>query len=105
VKAPGASYSTWVDWEGILGLGSNVPIVMDDGADALHALVKGKFVTLHIPYAHGLFARNVDGRIDDERAGWKGRGLWTTSAAGESDDNDGRPKVVKLQLRPHPLAK
>ena len=26
----------------------------------------------------GFFAKNVDGRIDDPKAGWKGRGLWTT---------------------------
>ena len=112
VKAPGSaeiSYYTWVDWEGILGLGHNVPIAMGNGADAVHALVKGKFVTLHIPYPQGIFPKNVDGRIDDERAGWKGRGLWTTSGTrtlfhGESG-KEGRPKVVKLQLRPHPLAR
>jgi hypothetical protein len=102
------SYSTWVDWQGILGLGPNVPIAMGNGSDALYALVKGEFVTLHIPYPMGVFPKNVDGRIDDERAGWKGRGLWTTSATralfhGESG-KEGSQKVVKLQMRPNPLA-
>jgi hypothetical protein len=112
VKAPGSaelSYEAWVDWFGILGLGKNVPIAMGSGADALHALVKGKFVTLHIPYPQGVFPKHLDGRIDSEAAGWKGRGLWTTSGArtllaGENGREE-RPKVVKLQMRPHPLAK
>ena len=112
VKSPGSaevSYYTWVDWFGVLGLGMKVPIATGNGADALHALVKGEFVTLHLPYPQGIFPKNVDGRIDDEGAGWKGRGLWTTSGTralfhGESG-KDGRQKVVKLQLRPHPLAR
>lgn len=112
VKAPGSaevSYYTWVDWFGVLGLGMNVPIATGNGADALHALVKGELVTLHIPYPQGVFPKNVDGRIDDEGAGWKGRGLWTTSGTralfhGENG-KQGRQKVVKLQMRPHPLAK
>ncbi len=112
VKAPGSaevSYSTWVDWFGTLGLGKNVPIAIGHGADAVHALVKGKFVTLHIPYPQGVFPKNVDGRIDSDTAGWKGRGLWTTSGTRtllqSESGNDARPKVVKLQMRPSPLAK
>jgi hypothetical protein len=112
VKLTGSSevsHSTWVDWQNILGLGPNVPIAMGNGSDALHALVKGEFVTLHIPYPMGVFPKNVDGRIDDERAGWKGRGLWTTSGTrtlfhGENGKEGGQ-KLVKLQLRPNPLAK
>jgi hypothetical protein len=104
VKAPGAEASpaTWVDWYGILGLGRNVPIALGSGVDAVHALVKGKFVTLHIPHPQGLFPRSIDGRIDSDAAGWKGRGLWTASGAAASD---ARPKVVKLQMRPNPLAR
>jgi hypothetical protein len=112
VKSPGSaeiSYYTWVDWVGTLGLGKNVPIAMGNGADALHALVKGEFVTLHIPYPQGVFPKNVDGRIDDEARGWKGRGLWTTSGTRtlfhSESGKDGNQKVVKLQMRPHPLAK
>jgi hypothetical protein len=112
VKSPGSaeiSYYTWVDWQGILGLGKNVPIATGNGADALHALVKGEFVTLHIPYPQGVFPKNVDGRIDDENTGWKGKGIWTTSGTralfhGESGKEGGQ-KVVKVQVRPSPLAK
>jgi hypothetical protein len=107
VKAPGSalmSTHAWVDWTGVLGLGRNVPIALGHGADAVHALVKGEFVTLHIPYPQGVFPKSLDGRIDDERAGWKGRGLWTASGFGETATEE-RPKVVKLQMRPSPLAK
>ena len=56
--------------------------------------VDGKFIVLRLPYPAGLFPKNVDGRIDDPKQGWKGRGIWTTSG-----------KAVKLQLRPDPLAR
>ena len=36
-------------------------------------------VELRVPYPMGFFAKGLDGRIDDEAAGWKGRGLWVTS--------------------------
>jgi hypothetical protein len=31
-------------------------------------------------YAKGFYAKGFDGRIDDPNAGWKGRGLWNTTA-------------------------
>ena len=99
------SGSTWIDWFNTLGLGMNVPIIAGDGV--LHALVKGALVTLHIPHPAGVLPQNLDGRIDDERTGWKGRGLWTASSMrtdGPSEKH-GAQSVVKLQLRPHPLAR
>ena len=112
VKVEGSaevSSSTWVDWQGILGLGKNVPIAMGDGGDALYALVKGEFVTLHLPYPMGVFPKSLDGRIDDDKSGWKGRGLWTTSGTRtlfhSESGKEGSPKVVKLQMRPDPLAR
>ena len=36
-------------------------------------------ITLRVPYPMGFYAKGFDGRIDDPNAGWKGRGLWTTS--------------------------
>jgi len=51
----------------------------------------------------------VDGRIDDPAAGWKGRALWTTSGTRVNFHLEGgkenRPKAIKLQLRPDPLAR
>jgi hypothetical protein len=32
-----------------------------------------------VPYPLSLYAKGMDGRIDDAKAGWKGRGMWTTS--------------------------
>ncbi len=69
----------------------------------------GKFVVLRVPYPLGFFAKNVDGRIDDPRQGWKGRGLWTTFGSRtpwHMETGKGtRPKVFHFQLRPDPLAR
>jgi hypothetical protein len=102
------AYYLWVDRYNILGLGANVPIASANGGESLLALVNGEFVTFRMPYPLGFFTKNVDGRIDDPAAGWKGRGLWTTSGTranfhGEGG-KDASPKVFKVQLRPDPLA-
>jgi hypothetical protein len=103
------SYYVWVDQFNVLGLGRNVPIAMGNGSDSVMPFVDEKFVTLRLPYPSGLFPKNVDGRIDDEGAGWKGRGLWTTSGSRTNFHLEGgkenRPKAIKLQLRPDPLAR
>ena len=31
---------------------------------------------MRVPYPLGFYSRGLDGRIDDPRAGWKGRGVW-----------------------------
>ena len=103
------AYYIWVDRYNTFGLGANVPIASTNGGEALLALVDGKFVSLRIPYPMGFFSKNVDGRIDDADAGWKGRGLWTTSGTrtvfhGEGG-SEARPRVFKLQMRPDPLAR
>ena len=35
-------------------------------------LADGKFVDIRIPYPLGFFSKNIDGRIDEPDAGWKG---------------------------------
>jgi hypothetical protein len=102
------AYYVWVDRFDTLGLGRDVPIVSSNGNEALLALVDGKFVNIHVPYPMPFFTKNVDGRIDDPAAGWKGKGLWTTSGTranfhGELG-KEARPKVYKIQVRPDPLA-
>jgi hypothetical protein len=111
VKASGsveASYFTWVDQFDTSGLGRNVPIATGNLNDALFALVDGKFVTLRVPYPLGFYAKWADGRIDDPSAGWKGKGLWATTGTRTPFHLEGgkgtRPKVIKFQLRPDPLA-
>ncbi|MDP2238751.1 MAG: carboxypeptidase-like regulatory domain-containing protein [Burkholderiales bacterium] len=104
-----ASYYTWVDQFDIFGLGKNVPLATGNMSDAYFALVGGKWVTLRVPYPMGFFAKWGEGRIDDPAGGWKGRALWATSSDRTIFHSEGgtqnRPKVIKFQLRPDPLAR
>jgi hypothetical protein len=104
-----SSYYTWVDQFDTFGLGKDVPIATGNLNDALLALVDGKFVNLRVPYPMGFFTKWMDGRIDDPNGGWKGKGLWATYSTRAPFHLEGgkgtRPKVVKFQLRPDPLAR
>jgi streptogramin lyase len=114
-------YYVWVDQHDTLGLGPNTPIATGNQSDSLHALVNGRIVELRVPYPMGFFAKQIDGRIDDGSAGWKGRGLWVSSgdrtpvhiegldapapgAPGTTLDTQSSPLVVNFQLRSEPLA-
>ncbi|HWI34814.1 MAG TPA: hypothetical protein VNU64_00035 [Burkholderiales bacterium] len=103
-----ASYYTWVDQFDTFGLGRNVPIATGNLNEGLLALVDGKFVTLRVPYPLGYYTKWLDGRIDDAKAGWKGRGLWSTVSTRAPFHMEGgkgtRPKVVRFQLRPNPTS-
>ena len=102
-------YYVWVDQFNTFGLGANVPIATGNGNDALLALVNGKFVVLRVPYPMGFFAKNMDGRFDDPKAGWKGKGLWSTYGTRTPFHMEGgkgeTAKVLHFQLRPDPLAR
>jgi len=104
-----ASYYTWVDQHDTLGLGKDVPFATGNANESLIALVDGKFVNLRVPYPMGFYAKGMDGRIDDPKAGWKGKGMWTTFGNRTPFHVEGGkgtlPKVVHFQLRPDPLAK
>ena len=111
-------YYTWVDQHDILGLGPDTPIGTGNFSDSLYALTYAKVVQLRVPYPMGFFAKGVDGRVDDPKAGWKGRGLWVTSgnrtpmhiegidapSPGAPGKTLSSPLVVHFQLRPDPLA-
>jgi hypothetical protein len=112
VTDPGSAnhaYYIWVDRYNTLGLGANVPIASTNGSESLLAVVNGKLVDFRVPYPMGFFTKNVDGRIDDPNAGWKGRGLWTTFGSRTVFHGEGgkgaQPKVYKFQIRPDPLAR
>jgi len=114
VDEPGSadfSYYNWVDQFDTLGLGKNVPIMAGSGSDSLLALMPdtGKFVVMRVPYPQGFYARGLDGRIDDPKGGWKGRGVWAdygTNLPWHIEGGKGtRASVVKFQMRPTPLAK
>jgi len=104
-----ASYYTWVDQFDTLGLGRNVPINTGNASEALLALKDGKWVVLRVPYPQGFYTKWMDGRIDDPNGGWKGRGLWATVSTRtpfHMETGKGTTsKVLKLQMRPDPLAK
>jgi hypothetical protein len=101
-------YYDWVDQFDTLGLGKNTPIITGNSSDSLLALVNGKFVILRVPYPLGFFAKGMDGRIDDAKGGWKGKGVWTTWGTRtpfHSETGKGTlSKVVHFQIRPNPLA-
>jgi hypothetical protein len=103
-----SSYYTWVDQHDTLGLGANVPIATGNLFDGAHAWVNGQFVTLRIPYPLGFYAKGMEGRIDDPKAGWKGRGLWMAEGDRTPWHKEGgkgaKPIVVHFQVRPDPLA-
>jgi hypothetical protein len=103
-----ASYYTWVDQHNTFGLGENVPMSTANLNDGFVALKDGKMVMIRIPYPIGFYAKGFDGRIDDPNAGWKGRGLWSTSGDRVPWLMEGgkgsRPRAVHIQLRPNPLA-
>jgi hypothetical protein len=65
-----------------------------------------KFVVLRVPYPLGFFAKGMDGRIDDPKGGWKGKGVWTTwGTPFHSETGKGTTaEVVRFQIRPNPLA-
>jgi len=104
-----SSYYTWVDQFDTFGLGTNVPINTGNGAEGLLALKDGKWIVLRVPYPTGFYTKWLDGRIDDPKTGWKGKGLWSTvstRAPFHLETGKGTTsKVVHFQLRPDPLAK
>lgn len=104
-----ASYYSWVDHHNTLGLGENVPISTANLQDGFVAFKDDRMILLQVPYPMGFYAKGLDGRIDDPNAGWKGRGLWSTNGDRTPWLMEGgkgaRPRAVKIQVRPDPLAK
>ena len=103
-----ASYYTWVDQHNAVGLGKDVPISTADENDGYAALVDGKMVMLRVPYPLSYYTKGLDARIDDPKAGWKGRGLWGSEGDRTPWLKEGgkgmTPMAVHIQIRPNPLA-
>lgn len=103
-------YYNWVDLWNASGLGENVPWTPGGNSDALLMLdpETGEWRKFRVPYPLGFYQRLLDGRIDDPNAGWKGRGLWAnygTHLVWHIEGGPGtKPKMVKFQFRPDPLA-
>jgi hypothetical protein len=103
------AYYNFVDRFDLLGVGRDVPLATGNGSEGLLALVDGKFLTFRVPYPMGFYAKGLDGRIDDARGGWKGKGIWTTFATRAPFHAEGgkgtSSKLVKFQVRNSPLEK
>jgi hypothetical protein len=104
-------YNMWVDRFNTSGLGKDVPIVTGTGSDSFKAFIPEtkQWITMRVPYPMGFYTRSLDGRIDNPKTGWKGRGLWGAVEPREVWLNEGgwgtRPYVAHFQMRPDPLAK
>jgi len=105
-------YLGWVDLHDTLGMGKDTPIVAGSNSDSLLAFndTTKKFTVLRVPYPMGFRTRGMDGRIDDPKAGWKGKGTWATYSSApvwhqeEGEDGSSGPFMVKFQVRPDPLS-
>jgi len=104
-----SSYYSWVDQHNTFGLGEDVPMSTANLHGGLVAFKDGKMVLLTVPYPLGFYAKGFDGRIDDPKTGWKGRGLWSSSGDRApwlmERGKGGKPMAVHFQIRPDPLAK
>ena len=103
-----SSYYSWVDQHNTFGLGEDVPMSTGNLNDGLIAYKDGRMIVLRVPYPLGFYAKGFDGRIDDPKAGWKGRGLWAANGDRTPWLIEGgkgtRPFAAHFQLRPDPLA-
>jgi len=104
-------YFNWVDRFNSLGLGKNAVVVTGSGSDSLLVFQPATktWTVMRVPYPLGFYSRGVDGRIDDAKAGWKGRGIWAdndTRTTWHVETGKGTPsELVHFQVRPDPLAK
>ncbi len=111
------NYLIMTDRHDTAGLGKDTVITYPNNSDALLAWLpeRRQWVTLRVPYPLGFYTRQAHGRIDDPKAGWKGRGLWSSvmtyavwhieGAPGVMGGKGQKAKVAKFQFRPDPLAK
>ena len=104
-------YLDWVDQYNTLGLGKDVPLAPGSNSDSLIALMPdtGKVLHFRVPYPMGFYSRGMDGRIDNPKTGWKGRGIYATYSDTpawhqEGGDEGAGPELVHFQIRPDPLA-
>ena len=104
-----SSYYTWVDQHNTFGLGEDVPMSTGNLNDGLIAFKDGRMIVLRVPYPIGFYSKGFDGRIDDAKAGWKGRGLWAANGDRTpwliEGGKGSKPLAAHFQLRPNPLAK
>jgi hypothetical protein len=105
------AYYNWVDQHDVLGFGRNVPLANGTNFDSLMVLRPSTktWTMLRVPYPLGFYQRGMDGRIDNLRDGWKGRGLWASNGSRSVWHTEGgkgvQSQMTHFQIRPDPLAK
>src|SRR5262249_19892687 len=101
-------YYNFVDRFDMLGGGKDVPPATGTPSEGFLVWIDGNAMTLRVPYPMGYYARGIDGRIDDSKAGWKGKGIYTPIATRAPFHMEGgkgvTSKLIKFQMRPNPLA-
>ena len=102
-------YSEWNDYTGVMGLGRDAKFFPAINSDSIVALANNadKFTVFRVPYPMGFYTRGLDFRIDDPKAGWKGRTMQASYAGvlWHTEDGEGASsKIVTFQVRPDPLA-
>ncbi|MDB5393356.1 MAG: hypothetical protein JWM91_862 [Rhodospirillales bacterium] len=103
-------YSEWPDLSNVMGLGENAHFFPAINSDSVLAMKDGtdKLITLRVPYPMGFYTRGMDFRINDPKAGWKGRQMtatYSSSTLWHQEDGEGdNSKLVTFQMRPDPLA-
>jgi len=104
-------YYMFIDRFNSLGLGKNVVIVDGANSDSLLAFQQDtkQWIKMTVPYRMGFFSRFFDARIDDPKAGWKGRGAWAANETRGSWLSEGgkgtTSQLYHFQIRPDPLAR
>ena len=107
-RAAETSYYVWVDLFGILGLGKNIPIAMGNGSDSIMPFVNGSSSCCGCRIRRGSFRRTSTGGSTTSARDGRERlvddfGVGTNFHLEGGKEN--RPKAIKLQLRPDPLAR
>jgi hypothetical protein len=107
LKSSDFHYYLWVDQFNTLGMGKDVVVLNGTGSDSLLAFDQKtkKFTVIRIPYPLNLFTRGLDGRIDNPKTGWKGRGLWFDNGLDPIIHSEKLGYVGKVQYRPTPTAR
>ena len=105
----GLQYYNFVDRFDTFGLGNNTPFANGTNSDSLLACGRTEPGWCSACRILGFFSRGMDGRIDDPKAGWKGRAIYADYGPNAVWHMEGglgtRSAVVKFQLRPDPLAR
>ncbi len=101
-------YYIWVDQWNTLGMGHDKVVMNGTGSDSILVFdpETEEFTVIRVPYPLNTYTRGLDGRIDDAKTGWKGRGLWFNNGLDPLIHSEIQQSYVGwIQLRPDPLAK